>query len=60
MPGSQTTPGRACTRDIAHVRVAFRQLDGVGARVYKAFAAQWLAYTFPCQRFGRALTDAGA
>ena len=32
MPGSQTTPGRLRTRDIARSRVAFRKSDSVGAQ----------------------------
>ena len=32
MPGSLTTPGRPGARDIAHIRIAFRQRNNVGAR----------------------------
>jgi hypothetical protein len=38
-------------------RVAFRQQYGVGARKKADFAAQWLAYAFPCRRFAEALAD---
>ena len=60
MPGSQTTPGRAGTRDDAPVRVAFHESDHVGARDYQAFAAQWLAYAIPCRRFANTLAGDGA
>jgi len=50
MPGSQTAQGRRAARDDATCRVAFRRLDGVGTPE-QTFAAQWLAYAFPCQRF---------
>ncbi len=51
MPGSTTTPGRPGACDNALVRVAFRDTDGVGTRIRISFAAQWLACTYPCQRF---------
>jgi hypothetical protein len=51
MPGSQTTPGQPGTRISAPVRVAFHQCNGVGPQNKSPFAAQWLAYTHPCQRF---------
>ena len=57
MPGSPTAPGRADTRNNVPVRVAFRQQYGVGARKKADFAAQWLAYAFPCRRFAEALAD---
>jgi len=60
MPGSSTTPGRPGTRDDAPVRVAFRDLKRVGARNKTSFAAQWLAYALPCQRFAGILADAAA
>ena len=50
MPGSQTARGRWAARDDAARHVAFRCLDGVGT-LEQTFAAQWLAYVFPCQRF---------
>lgn len=49
MPGSQTTQGRAGTRNNAPVRVAFRLCNDVGTLIAN-FAAQWLAYSHPCQR----------
>jgi hypothetical protein len=51
MPGSATTPGRPRACDGARRRVAFRALDSVGTRDFTSFAAQWLAYAYPCQRF---------
>ena len=51
MPGSQTTRGRYGACDIAPHRVAFRYANSVGTSDFKAFAAQWLAYSHPCQRF---------
>ena len=50
MPGSQTAQGRARARDRALVRLAFRRLESVGTPEQN-FAAQWLAYAIPCQRF---------
>jgi hypothetical protein len=55
MPVSTTTPGRLGARDIAHIRIAFRQRNDVGARDEGTFAAQWLACALPCQRFADAL-----
>jgi hypothetical protein len=57
MPVSLTTPGWADPRNNASVHVAFRKTDDVGARDFQAFAAQWLACTFPCRRFDAALAD---
>src|SRR5207249_6343270 len=70
-PGSRTRSVRTCQglrprraaqalASIAPVRVAFRVDDGVGARNKVSFAAQWLAYAFPCRRFARALADTHA
>ncbi len=56
MPGSPTTPGRAGARNSAPIRVAFRNVDSVGARDWD-FAAQWLAYAIPCRRFAGILAD---
>ena len=47
MPVSTTTPGRLGARDIAPIRVAFRQRNNVSARDEGTFAAQWLAYALP-------------
>ena len=55
MPVSKTTPGRLRARDIARIRVAFRQRNDVGAREEGTFAAQWLACAIPCQCFANAL-----
>ena len=60
MPGSQTTPGPAGTRNNAPTGFAFRQVNNVGTRIYSAFAAPWLAYTFPYRRFAVALADGHA
>ena len=57
MPGSQTALGRACARNNAPVHIAFRQRNGVGTQDDVDFAAQWLAYAFPCRRFADALAD---
>jgi hypothetical protein len=40
--------------------VAFRDSDHVGARKYQAFAARWLAYVLPCQRFAGILANTDA
>jgi hypothetical protein len=55
MPVSTTTPGRLGARTIAPIRVAFRQRNDVGTQNEGTFAAQWLAYALPCQRFADAL-----
>ena len=55
MQVSKTTPGRLGARVIAPIRVAFRQRNDVGTRDEGPFAAQWLAYVLPCQRFADAL-----
>jgi hypothetical protein len=55
MPGSLTTPSRTCTRVNALARVAFRRNQDVSARNDDSFAARWLAYTLPCQRFAGTL-----
>jgi len=60
MPESQTTPDRAGAREIAPVRFAFRQVNGVGIRDQNPFVARWLAYTLPCRRFADILADACA
>ena len=56
MPGSQTTQGRPGTRSNAPVRVAFRYCNSVGTLKSRSFAARWLAYAHPCQRFTSYLT----
>ncbi len=55
MPVSKTTPGRLGARAIAPIRVAFRQRNDVDTQDEGTFAAQWLAYALPCQRFTDAL-----
>ena len=60
MPGSPTTPGQLNARDIAFIRIAFRQRNNVGTRNEGTFAAQWLACVLPCQRFAAALTSSRA
>ena len=57
MPGSMTTPGCPSARVNALEHVAFHLVDGVGARIYATFAAQWLAYALPYRRFADALAD---
>ena len=37
------------------IRVAFRHRNDVGTRDEGTFAAQWLAYALPCQRFAHTL-----
>jgi hypothetical protein len=59
MPGSQTTQGRTGTRVHAPLRVAFCLFESIGTP-NGIFAAQWLAYTRPCQRFVHALTGIDA
>jgi hypothetical protein len=56
MPVSLTMPNRANARDIASARVAFHVMDRVSVRVIYIFAARWLAYAYPCQRFAATLT----
>ena len=48
-------PGRLGARTIAPIRVAFRQRNDVGTQNEGTFAAEWLAYALPCQRFADAL-----
>src|SRR5476651_2388836 len=55
MPVSKTTPGRLGARVIAPIRVAFRHRNDVGTQDEGTFAAQWLAYALPCQRFANTL-----
>jgi hypothetical protein len=60
MPGSQTTPGPAGTRNNAPVGFAFREVGDVGTRIDNGFAAQCLAYALPHRRFANVLTEACA
>jgi hypothetical protein len=60
MPGSSTTPGRRGARDIAPIRIAFRQRNDVGTREEGTFAARWLACALPCEGFAVALAGGRA
>ena len=59
MPGSATSRDRRCARIGAHLRVAFRRDKSVGVPIDN-FAAQWLAYAFPCRRFVSGLSTENA
>jgi hypothetical protein len=59
MPGSTTTRGRRMSRNSDILRVAFCRTQGIGTPKV-TFAAQWLAYALPCQRFAPALADRSA
>src|SRR5262245_65687326 len=52
--------GPSGPRDIAPIRIAFRQRNDVGAQEEGTFAAQWLACVLPCQRFAVALAGSRA
>jgi hypothetical protein len=56
MPGSRTSPGRQSACDGALCRVAFCLCHSVGTQDSQSFAARWLAYAYPCQRFAPHLT----
>jgi hypothetical protein len=56
MPGSTTTRGRRASRAIDARRVAFCRTEDIGTPKL-VFAAQWLAYALPCQRFASILAD---
>lgn len=60
MPGSTDGAELTGARESAPDHVAFCRLDGMGAPVEKCFAAQWLAYAYPCQRFTYGLAAARA
>jgi len=55
-----TAQGPVLSRDIDTPGVAFRSSDGVSAPNVRTFAAQYPAYTLPCQRFACSLTAARA
>src|SRR5208337_4008111 len=59
MPGSATSRDRRCARVDAHPRLAFRRDKSVGVPIDN-FAAQWLAYAFPCRRFVSGLATENA
>jgi hypothetical protein len=60
MPGSDDDAEPTRRSLDAAGRVAFCRLDGMGARIVKSYAAQWLAYARPCQRFARRLATTPA
>ena len=60
MPGSTTTPDSGIACNSAILDVAFHTMDSVGVRNKNDFVAQWLACTYPCRRFSRALTGTTA
>jgi hypothetical protein len=60
MPGSNDDAKPPGARDHAPGRVAFCRLEGIGAPKGKSYAAQWLAYAYPCQRFACGLATARA
>jgi len=60
MPGSPDGAEPVSTCDIALLRVVFCRLEGIDTPVEKSFAAQWLAYALPCQRFMCSLATAHA
>lgn len=47
-------------RNTAFGRIAFHMINGVGTRDITTIAAQWLARTYPCQRFAACLATYGA
>lgn len=55
MPGSTTTQDQTDARLGAPAHVAFRSVNSVGVLDMEPFAARWLAYTHPCQRFATCL-----
>jgi hypothetical protein len=59
MLGSTTTPGRRCSRDREHPRVAFHTNQGVGTRKV-IYEAQWPACACPDRRFEDVLAGAPA
>ena len=58
MPGSPTTPGRPGARDDAPGSCCLPPSATASAPRIGSFAAQWLAYALPCQRFADTLADA--
>jgi hypothetical protein len=60
MPGSNDGAELPGARDAAPEHGAFCRLDGIGAPKRKCYAAQWLAYAYPCQRFACGLATARA
>ena len=60
MPGSIDGAELSGARESAPEHVAFCRLEGIGAPEGKCYAAQWLAYAYPCQRFTCGLATARA
>ena len=60
MLGVLDLAGSAIPRLGGMVGVAFCWFDGIGTRFVKVFAAGYPAYTYPCQRFRRALAGTSA
>ena len=60
MPGSFDDAEPPGTRVHAPGRIAFCRLEGIGTPIRKSYAAQWLAYAYPCQRFTFGLAAARA
>jgi hypothetical protein len=60
MPGSLTTPEWEKRSRYRAPHVAFRVSEHVGLQKYDTFAAPWLAYALPCQRFIGILADTNA
>jgi hypothetical protein len=56
MPGSMTTSGRPDAR-VTRLAVLLSIFVTMSAPELDSFAAQWLAYAYPCQRFADTLTD---
>ena len=51
MPVSRTTLDCTGTRESAPLHAVFRRMKSVNVQIQGSFAAQWLAYRHPCQRF---------
>jgi hypothetical protein len=60
MPGSTTPPGPRCACDDAPRGIAFHGMERVGTQDKNYFVAQWLAYAYPCRRFGHVLAGVTA
>ena len=60
MPGSTTPPGSRSACDDAPRGIAFHGMERVGTRDKNYFVAQWLAYAYPCRRFGHVLAGVTA
>lgn len=60
MPGSLDDAELPGARGHAPGHVAFCRLESIGAPNEKCYAAPWLAYAYPCQRFAHGLAAARA